>query len=83
MNYVIRGTLLVALALIVTGCAGARSGANDFKAEVVEPAPDAGFIEHPERQTTHGDLPFQKVWMYGLESISGTHRVPGEHPTHA
>ncbi|MGH8607358.1 MAG: hypothetical protein ACREX9_08060 [Gammaproteobacteria bacterium] len=39
-----------------------QSGTNDIKAGVVEPAPDAGFIEHPERQTKRGDLPFQKVW---------------------
>ena len=30
---------------------------------MVTPAPDAGFIEHPERQTQRADLPFQKVWV--------------------
>lgn len=30
---------------------------------VVDPAPNAGFIEHPERQKQRADLPFQKVWI--------------------
>ncbi|MGH8550847.1 MAG: DUF3313 family protein [Methylococcales bacterium] len=51
------------LALTIAGCAAVRSGSNDVKAVAVEPAPDAGFIEHPERQTARVDLPFQKVWI--------------------
>jgi hypothetical protein len=34
-----------------------------MKALAVEPAPNAGFIEHPEQQTKRADLPFQKVWI--------------------
>jgi hypothetical protein len=63
MNNTIRGTLAVVLSLAIVGCAAVRSGANDIKAVAVEPAPNAGFIEHPERQTQRADLPFQKVWI--------------------
>jgi len=56
------GVLLSAI-LLVTGCSTVRTESNDLKANVVEPAPDAGFIEHPERQTKLTDLPFQKVWV--------------------
>lgn len=31
--------------------------------ESAAPAPDAGFIEHPERQHNPENLPFQKVWL--------------------
>ena len=57
------GTLLVALALAVAGCSGIRSVSNDTKDLAVRPAPDAGFIENPERQVNRADLPFQKVWI--------------------
>lgn len=58
--------LLVVLwmaASLLAGCAGIRTGANDLKADVVSPAPDAGFIENPEQQVKRDDLPFQKVWI--------------------
>jgi hypothetical protein len=58
--------LLIALLLLgslLAGCAGIRKDANELKADVVEPAPDAGFIQNPERQTKRDDLPFQKVWI--------------------
>lgn len=47
----------------IAGCATVKTETNALKAEVVKPAPDAGFIEHPERQTKRADLPFQKVWV--------------------
>ena len=56
------GVLLSAI-LLAVGCSTVRTDSNDLKANVVEPAPDAGFIEHPERQTKPTDLPFQKVWV--------------------
>lgn len=55
--------LLLAVALAVAGCSGIRSTSNDAKAVAVEPAPNAGFIQHPERQGQRADLPFQKVWI--------------------
>lgn len=48
---------------LLSGCSSVKSGANDVKASVVTPAPDAGFIANPERQTQRADLPFQKVWI--------------------
>lgn len=63
MNNTFRGTVLVAVTLAVTGCAPVRSGTNEIKAVAVEPAPDVGFIKHPERQVERADLPFQKVWI--------------------
>lgn len=57
------GALLSAFLLLVSGCSTVRTETNQLKAEVVEPAPDAGFIEHPELQRKRADLPFQKVWV--------------------
>ncbi|MGR8979479.1 MAG: DUF3313 family protein [Gammaproteobacteria bacterium] len=51
------------IGLLLSGCASVQSGANEMKGLAVEPAPDAGFIENPERQTGRSDLPFQKVWI--------------------
>jgi hypothetical protein len=48
---------------ILSGCSTVQSVSNDIKSEVVQPAPDAGFIQHPERQTKIAYLPFQKVWI--------------------
>lgn len=53
----------LALSVTLTGCSSVRSGTNTLKADVLEPAPDAGFIEQPERQSKRADLPFQKVWI--------------------
>lgn len=56
----------VPLCLIVSllsGCASVQSGTNEIKSLAVEPAPDAGFIEHHELQAKRADLPFQKVWI--------------------
>ena len=47
----------------LSGCASVQSGSNEAKEMVVEPAPNAGFIEQPERQVKQADLPFQKVWI--------------------
>lgn len=49
--------------LLSVGCSSIQSGSNGIKSAMVEPAPDAGFIEHPELQTRPADLPFQKVWI--------------------
>ncbi|MGR8935756.1 MAG: DUF3313 family protein [Gammaproteobacteria bacterium] len=49
--------------LLIAGCSTIQSGSNDIKGMAVAPAPDAGFIEHPERQIKPADLPFQKVWI--------------------
>jgi len=56
-------TLFCLLGVVIAGCSSMRSGSNDIKAKSVEPAPDAGFIEHPELQTRRDNLPFQKVWV--------------------
>ncbi|MGY6276061.1 DUF3313 family protein [Methylomonas sp. MgM2] len=56
-------TFLTTITLMLAGCSIVQSDANAIKAEVVEPAPDAGFIEHPERQSKRADMPFQKVWI--------------------
>ncbi|MGQ0594108.1 MAG: DUF3313 family protein [Gammaproteobacteria bacterium] len=63
MRYAILGTLVTASAASLTGCASVTSDVNELKAEVVTPAPDAGFIQDPERETKRADLPFQKVWV--------------------
>jgi hypothetical protein len=49
--------------LLATGCSTVNTETNALKTEIVQPAPDAGFIEHPELQTKRADLPFQKVWV--------------------
>jgi hypothetical protein len=59
------GLLLTALILsgFLTGCATVTTASNDLKAVLVKPAPDAGFIKEPGRQTRRPDLPFQKAWL--------------------
>lgn len=49
--------------LLAVGCSTVNQGSNAIKEEMVQPAADAGFIEHPERQSKPADLPFQKVWI--------------------
>ena len=63
MRYPIPVTLAAALAASLSGCASVTSDLNEVKADVVTPAPDAGFIQDPERETKRADLPFQKVWV--------------------
>lgn len=53
--------VMPALIAAVMGCSSVRTGTNDVKAMAVEPAADAGFIQHPELQSKHADLPFQKI----------------------
>ncbi|MGZ8159722.1 MAG: DUF3313 family protein [Methylobacter sp.] len=48
---------------LLSGCASIQSGSNEAKELAVTPAPDAGFIQHPELQSKPVDLPFQKVWI--------------------
>lgn len=48
---------------LLVGCSTIQSGSNEIKSLAVQPAPDAGFIDHPERQHQQADLPFQKVWI--------------------
>lgn len=63
MNLNILSGLAIPLVITLAGCSALQSSSNDVKATVVEPAPDAGFIQQPKRQTVHADLPFQKVWI--------------------
>ena len=62
-----KNTVDLALSLCVigtlTGCSTIQSGSNDAKELAVEPAPNAGFIQQPDRQVKRADLPFQKVWI--------------------
>lgn len=55
--------LLLCVIGTLSGCSAVKSGSNDAKALMVQPAPDAGFIEQPYRQSKPTDLPFQKVWI--------------------
>lgn len=55
--------LLLCVIGTLSGCTAVKSGSNDAKALAVEPAPNAGFIEQPDRQVKRVDLPFQKVWI--------------------
>jgi hypothetical protein len=55
--------LFCLLALLFAGCSSMTSASNEVKDVYVAPAPDAGFIQHPERQEKRADLPFQKVWV--------------------
>lgn len=54
---------LIFAAMLLGGCATINTEANKIKEKAVSPAPDAGFIEHPEFQSKRADLPFQKVWI--------------------
>ncbi|MBS3954479.1 MAG: DUF3313 family protein [Methylomicrobium sp.] len=55
--------VLCGVMAVVTGCSTGVKETNAVKSELVTPAPDAGFIDNPERQTRRADLPFQKVWI--------------------
>lgn len=63
MRHTIAAIMALGLLSSLAGCSVFQSGSNDIKAVAVEPAPNAGFIQHPERQTERADLPFQKVWI--------------------
>jgi hypothetical protein len=62
-----KSSVVLALTLCVigalSGCSVIQSGSNNTKSLAVKPAPDAGFIEQPDRQVNPVDLPFQKVWI--------------------
>jgi hypothetical protein len=57
--------LALSLCLVgaISGCSTVQSVSNEAKDMIVKPAPDAGFIANPERQTKVSYLPFQKVWI--------------------
>ena len=55
--------LLLCVIGTLSGCSTINSGSNAAKSLAVKPAPDAGFIEHPDRQVNPDDLPFHKVWI--------------------
>jgi len=67
INNIKKQSANLALALCVTsalvGCSSIQSASNEIKSVAVQPAPDAGFIQNPERQTKVAYLPFQKVWV--------------------
>jgi len=57
-------TIFAAVSLLVfAGCSSMRSGSNELKSKAVAPAPDSGFIAHPESQAKHAELPFQRAWI--------------------
>lgn len=47
----------------LSGCSYIQSGSNEAKAITVEPAPNAGFIEQPERDKKIAYIPFQRAWI--------------------
>ena len=49
------------VAASLTAARRVTSDLNEVKADVVTPAPDAGFIQDPDVRTNWADLPFQKV----------------------
>lgn len=63
LTYTLRITLIGSLLFALCGCSALQSGSNEAKGIVVKPAPNAGFIQHPERQQARADLPFQKAWV--------------------
>ncbi|UZR29641.1 DUF3313 family protein [Methylococcus mesophilus] len=63
MRHKLRNTFVLALTAATAGCSSLQSASGTAKTAAVEPAPDAGFIAQPGRQTKRADLPFQKVWI--------------------
>jgi hypothetical protein len=47
----------------ISGCETTKTASINAKDVAVKPAPDAGFIENPERQINRANLPFQKSWI--------------------
>ncbi len=47
----------------LSGCSAIQSGSNEAKAIAVEPAPNAGFIEQPDRDKKIAYIPFQRAWI--------------------
>jgi hypothetical protein len=57
-------SLCVVLSLTtLTACESVKTASINTKDTYVKPAPDAGFIENPERQINRANLPFQKSWI--------------------
>jgi len=55
--------LLLCVIGTLSGCSAVKSGSNDVKTLAVEPAPNAGFIEQPDRDAKIAFLPFQRAWI--------------------
>ena len=55
--------LLLCVIGALSGCSAVKSGSNDIKDLAVAPAPNAGFIEHPEQDAKITFLPFQRAWI--------------------
>ncbi|MDD1638426.1 MAG: DUF3313 domain-containing protein [Methylococcaceae bacterium] len=47
----------------LSGCSYIEMASNDAKAVAVEPAPNAGFIEQPDRDKKIAYIPFQRAWI--------------------
>jgi len=47
----------------LSGCSVLQSGSNEVKSIAVEPAPNAGFIEQPDRDKKIAYIPFQRAWI--------------------
>jgi hypothetical protein len=64
---IIKNSVVLALSLCVvgtlSGCSYIQSGSNEAKAIAIEPAPNAGFIEQPERDKKISYIPFQRAWI--------------------
>jgi hypothetical protein len=62
-----KSSVVLSLTLCVigtlSGCSVLQSGSNEVKSIAVEPAPNAGFIEQPERDKKIAYLPFQRAWI--------------------
>jgi hypothetical protein len=62
-----KNSVVLVLSLCVmgtlSGCSYIQSGSNEAKAIAIEPAPNAGFIEQPERDKKIAYLPFQRAWI--------------------
>ncbi|MFI3188663.1 hypothetical protein BCS42_13390 [Crenothrix sp. D3] len=67
INNLKKQTANLVLALCLTsalvGCSSIQSASNDAKDVLVAPAPNAGFIQQPERDTKIAYLPFQRAWI--------------------
>jgi hypothetical protein len=51
------------VASVLVGCSTVQSVSNDVKDVMVAPAPNAGFIQQPERDIKIAYLPFQRAWI--------------------
>jgi hypothetical protein len=55
--------LLLCVVGALSGCSSLQTASNDVKDMAVAPAPNAGFIQNPERDTKIAYLPFQRAWV--------------------